>query len=50
MNGKKRVNVYIDEEAYKKFKIQCFNHDTTISAELNKLIMTALEQTGKKNV
>ena len=50
MNEKVRVNVYLDKETHKKFKIQCLNNDTTISKEFNKYMYEQLEKKENKNV
>lgn len=49
--GRKRINVYLDIEAYTKFKHICVDEDTSVSSKLNELIYKLLkEQEEKKNV
>lgn len=48
---RKRINVYLDNEAYIKFKHLCVDEEVSISSKLNEVIYKALKELEeKKNV
>lgn len=41
---KKRINIYMEEELHKAFKIYCINQGSNISRKVNELIKKEMEQ------
>lgn len=41
---KKRVNIYVDEESYQRFKIQCIKEGKSISKKINDYIKSEVEK------
>ena len=41
---KKRVNIYVDENLHKEFKLLCVEHGISVSEKINRVIKSEVEK------